>query len=65
VLKPVDSPVVRREGDKSKLPPDQVVTAGDWVQARYNTIEPTYKKRREGKDIDSRIIQNIEIKTYS
>jgi hypothetical protein len=57
--------VISREGDKSKLPPGQVVTAGDWVQARYNTIEPAYKNRREGKDIGSRIIQNIEIKSYA
>jgi hypothetical protein len=61
----MNSPVIEREGDKFNLPPNNVLTAGEWVQARYNLIVPRYAKRREGKDIGTTLIGNIEVKTYA
>jgi len=65
VLKPIDSPVIKRVGDKSKLPPNNALTAGEWVQARYNNIVPNYARRREGKPVGSTVLHNIEVQTYS
>jgi len=65
-LQPVDSPVIRREGNKSILPPNNALTAGEWVQARYNNIPSNYAKKREERlKVPTTVIANIEVKTYA
>ncbi|KAF2431319.1 Clavaminate synthase-like protein [Tothia fuscella] len=64
LLRAVDSPVIRREGDQSKLPPDNVLTAGEWVQARYNNIPANYARKREDRmKVPTTIVKNIEVRT--
>jgi hypothetical protein len=65
-LRPIDSPVIRRVGDKSKLPPNNALTAGEWVQARYNNIPANYAKKREERMKEpTTVIKNIEVRTYA
>jgi hypothetical protein len=64
-LKPITSPVIIREGNRSQVPPNDAMTAGEWVQARYNIIAPNYSKRIDGKDIGSTMVGNIEVKSYA
>ncbi|KAF2087368.1 2OG-Fe(II) oxygenase superfamily protein [Saccharata proteae CBS 121410] len=56
-LKAVDSPVIRREGDKSKAPPGGAITAGDWVSARYKDI---YRLQQNAKEDVEVVIKEIE-----
>jgi hypothetical protein len=53
-------------GDKSKLPPDNVLTAGEWVQARYNNIPANYAKKREERLKEPMtVIKGLEVKTFA
>jgi hypothetical protein len=66
ILKPVKSPLIDREGDKSQLPPNNALTAGEWVQARYNHIPDNYAQKKVEKDKGMKMmIQNIEVKSYA
>ena len=66
ILKPISSPVIQRVGDKSKLPPNNAVTAGEWVQARYNNIPANYAKRKEERlKSGGVVLKGIEVKTYA
>jgi hypothetical protein len=41
------------------------MTAGEWVQARYNIIAPNYAKRMDVNDIGSTMVGSIEVKSYA
>ena len=61
VLRPIKSPLIEREGDKSQLPPNNALTAGEWVQARYNYIPANYSRREKERDKGEKLmVQNIE-----
>ena len=41
------------------------MTAGEWVQARYNVIAPNYAKRLDGQEVGTTMVGNIEVKSYA
>lgn len=63
-LKPVDSPVIQRVGDRSIMPPNNAVTVAEWVQARYANIPANYARGTGGGDKTS-LVKNVEVKTYA
>jgi hypothetical protein len=66
LLRPIESPVIQREGDKSQLPPNNALTAGEWVQARYNHIPDNYAaSKAHAAKREKMIIGSIEVKSYA
>ena len=65
LLKPVDSPLLEREGgkegkEKRMMPPDGV-TAGEWVSVRFGSIDRNYANNRDNKVV----VKEVEVESYA
>jgi isopenicillin N synthase-like dioxygenase len=67
LLKPVESPVLKRDAAEGKIgsttrmmPPDGV-TAGEWVEVRFGSINANYANNKDNKVV----VKDVEVTSYA
>ena len=64
LLKPVASPLLEREeveGNNHRALPPEGVTAGEWVDIRFNSIDKNYANNKDNKVI----VKSVEVTSYA
>lgn len=67
LLKPVDSPLLKREetkdniGSTKRMMPPDGVTAGEWVSVRFGSIDANYANNKDNKVV----VKSVEVESYA
>ena len=64
LLEPVKSPLLEREkveGNNNRAMPPEGVTAAEWVDIRFRSIDANYANNKDNKVV----VRNVEVKSYA